>query len=231
MNFMAAMTSVDTSGVSSATARGATVIEKWMYDLMNFIGSRMNKNVNLYELPATVFAERLTVLWNSFQAAYAARALAGELDKATSTNISESSRNPASSAIKFDSTENLISQRRDASCVNWKWFGVLLPNCSLVLLSVTFAGLVLRYLSIAPDIVCEQFDNVESLCSNANSRNDNAWGWRGQHYRMIYQYESGTHIQVSPVGAIALTANDRRDVIYDRARRYKQHETILDCTR
>ncbi|KAF3006632.1 hypothetical protein E8E13_007746 [Curvularia kusanoi] len=88
-NVMNTMTSVDVIGVSSPAGRGATVMEKWLYDPSNFIGTHMYDNVNLYELPADVFAERLTILWNSFfQSTYAARALAGNLEKATSTNIS-----------------------------------------------------------------------------------------------------------------------------------------------
>jgi hypothetical protein len=44
-------------------------------------------NINFYELPASILAERLTLLCN-----YAVRALAENLDKATPTNMSTRSR-------------------------------------------------------------------------------------------------------------------------------------------
>ncbi|KAF1929983.1 uncharacterized protein M421DRAFT_419017 [Didymella exigua CBS 183.55] len=116
VNHMNTMTSVDTIDVTSLT-RGATIMEEWMFDPVNFIGVCMYDMVNLYELPAEIFAEQLTILWNSFfQSTYATRALSGNLDEATSTNITSNSEDI--DPVAFKPTKSLVSQRRDAYCVN-----------------------------------------------------------------------------------------------------------------
>lgn len=141
-NLVITITSVDTIAVSSP--RGATVMEKWMFDPSNFIGTHMYDNVNLYELSPDLFAERLTILWDSFfQSTYAARALAGKLDKATSTNVTWE----GDFQLLFNTTESLTSQHQNVHRINWKWFGV---HSHLL---TAYAGLVLRYLSVAPDII------------------------------------------------------------------------------
>ncbi|KAF2628777.1 hypothetical protein BU25DRAFT_430599 [Macroventuria anomochaeta] len=214
---MNTMTSVDTIGVSSVTARGATVMEKWMYDPTDFIGSRMYGNVNLYELPVETFAERLTILWNSFfQSTYAARALAGNLDKATSTNMTGEDN----SAIVFNTTESLTSQRRDVYRVNWKWFGVLL-SCSLVLLSAACAGLVLKYLSIAPDII-GYASSLTMLSPYVPTPTGGTTLHGLERTALLHDLpvRLGDVCPNEPVGAIALAANDGRVVGLDRRRWY-----------
>ncbi|KAJ4381852.1 hypothetical protein N0V86_003218 [Didymella sp. IMI 355093] len=217
-NHMNTMTSVDTIGVTSPT-RGATVMEKWMFDPTDPIGVRMYDMVNLYELPAEVFAERLTILWNSFfQSTYAARALATNLDKATSTNITGNS--PTEAFISFNATETLASQRRDVYRVNWKWFGVLL-SCSLVLLSAAYAGLVLKYLSNAPDII-----GYASSLTMLNPYVPTPTGGTTLHglERTALLHDMPIRLgDVCPneqVGAIALAANDGRVTGLDRRRWY-----------
>lgn len=216
-NVMNYMTSVDTIGVSSPTARGATVMEKWMFDPSNFIGAHMYDNVNLYELPADVFAERLTILWNSFlQSTYGARALAGNLDRATSTNITSEDR----TMVLFNGTESLASQRRDVYRVKWKWFGVLL-SCSLVLLAAAYAGLVLKYLSIAPDII-----GYASSLTMLNPYVPTPTGGTTLHGLERAALLQNLPVKIGdvcpndPVGAIALAANDGRVVALDRRRWY-----------
>jgi hypothetical protein len=218
MNLMSTITSVDTVDVSSPTAHGATVMEKWMYDPTDYIGS--GYWVSLYELPVEVFAERLTILWNSFfQSTYAARALAGKLDEETSPNIGESS-GVYGSAISFNKTENLVSQRRDVYRVNWKWFSILL-SCSLVLLSAAYAGLVLKYLSIAPDII-----GYASSLTMLNPYIPTPTGGTTLHglERTALLHDLPVRIgdvcPDEPVGAIALAANDGRVVGLDRRRWY-----------
>ena len=215
-NLMNTMTSVDTVGVSSPT-HSATVMEKWMFDPSNFIGAHMYDNVNLYELPTDVFAERLTILWNSFfQSTYAVRALAGNLDKATSTNMTGED----TSAIRFNTTESLTSQRRDVYRVNWKWFGVLL-SCSLVLLAAAYAGLVLKYLSIAPDII-----GYASSLAMLNPYVPTPTGGTTLHglERTALLHDLPVRLgDVCPnesVGAIALATNDGRVRGLDRRRWY-----------
>lgn len=217
MNLMVTMTSVDTIGVASVTARGATVMEKWLLDPSNFIGAHMYSNVNLYEVPPDVFAERLTILWNSFfQSTYAARALAGNLDKATSTNIT----GDENSVITFNTTESLTSQRRDVYRVRWKWFGVLL-SCSLVLLVAAYAGLVLKYLSIAPDII-----GYASSLTMLNPYVPTPTGGTTLHglerTALLHNLpvRLGDVCPNEPVGAIALAANDGRVAGLDRQKYY-----------
>lgn len=215
-NLMNTMTSVDTIGVSSPTARGATVMEKWMFDPSDLMG--MYSNVNLYAIPSEVFAERLTILWNSFfQATYAARAVAGNLGKATSTNITG---NPTEPAISFNTTESLVSQRVDVYQVKWKWFGVLL-SCSLVLLCAAYAGLVLKYLSNAPDII-----GYASSLTMLNPYVPTPTGGTTLHglERTALLHDMPVRIgdvcPDEPVGAIALAANDGRVAGLDRRRWY-----------
>lgn len=216
-NLMSTMTSVDTIGVTSATARGATVMEKWMFDPTNFIGAHMYDNVNLYELSEDVFAERLTILWNSFfQSTYAARALAGNLDKATSINITSEDM----SAVLFNITDSVVSQRRDVYRVRWKWFSVLLV-CSLVLLAAAYAGLVLKYLSIAPDII-----GYASSLTMLNPYVPTPKGGTTLHGLERTALLQGLPVRIGdvcpddPVGAIALAADDGRVVGLNRRRWY-----------
>ncbi|KAF1363387.1 hypothetical protein EJ07DRAFT_163253 [Lizonia empirigonia] len=202
-NLMNTMTSVDTR-------------RKWMFDPSDFMG--MYSNVNLYAIPSDVFAERLTILWNSFfQATYAARAVAGNLGKATSTNITG---NPTEPAISFNTTESLVSQRVDVYQVKWKWFGVLL-SCSLVLLCAAYAGLVLKYLSIAPDII-----GYASSLTMLNPYVPTPTGGTTLHglERTALLHDMPVRIgdvcPDEPVGAIALAANDGRVAGLDRRRWY-----------
>ena len=214
-NLMNTMTSVDTVDVASSAAHGATVMEKWMFDPSDLMG--MYENVNLYTLPTDVFAERLTILWNSFfQSTYAARALAGNLGTATSTNITRSSMQ----TITFNTTESFASQRVDVYRVNSKWFGVLL-SCSLVLLFAAYAGLVLKYLSLAPDII-----GYTSSLTLLNPYVPTPTGGTTLHglERAALLHDLpvrlGDVCPNEPVGAIALAANDGRVVGLDRRRRY-----------
>ncbi|KAH6633213.1 hypothetical protein C7974DRAFT_167704 [Boeremia exigua] len=216
-NLMSTITSVDTIGVSSATSRGATVMEKWIFDPSNFIGTHMYDNVKLYEIPADVFAERLTILWNSFfQSTYAARALAGNLDKAVSTNITGEDVSP----IQFNTTESITGQRRDVYRVRWKWLGVLL-SCSLVLLVAAYAGLILKYLSTAPDII-----GYASSLTMMNPYVPTPTGGTTLHglerAALLHdlQVRLGDVCPNEPVGAIALAANDGRVIGLDRRKYY-----------
>lgn len=221
MNLMNTITSVDTIGVSSAMARGATVMEKWMYDPTDFIGRNMYQNVNLYEVPVDIFAERLTILWNSFfQSTYAARALAGNLDKTKSDNHTLSSGSVGSTWISFNATEALVSQRHDVYRVNWKWFGILL-SCSLVLLTAAYAGLVLKYLSIAPDIV--GYASSLTMLSPYIPTPTGGTTLHGLERTALLHdlpVRLGDVCPNEPVGAIALAANDGRVVGLDRRRWY-----------
>ncbi|KAF2264690.1 hypothetical protein CC78DRAFT_463206 [Lojkania enalia] len=140
---------VDNIGVGSAAARGSTNMEKWMADPWDFIGATY-ENVDLYKLPASVLSERLAILWNTFfQSTYATTALGGNLPK----NLTELSDNLGSPSLAFNETQGSI--RSEASTIyktNWPWFVVLLIS-SIILQIAAYAGLILKYLTLAPDII------------------------------------------------------------------------------
>ncbi|KAF3048542.1 hypothetical protein E8E11_008630 [Didymella keratinophila] len=215
-NLMVALSSVDTIGVADARVRGSTNMERWLMDPASFIGAG-GDNVKLYTLPPDLFAERLTVLWNTFfQVTYATRALAGYLDTAISSNITDAFGNQ----ITFNTTQSLVSQQVIIYRVNWKWFSVLL-SCSLVLLCAAYAGLVLKYLSIAPDIV-----GYASSLTLLNPYVPTPTGGTTLHglERTALLHDLpvrlGDVCPNEPVGAIALAANDGRVTGLDRRRWY-----------
>lgn len=216
-NLMTTLSSVDTIGVAAARVRGSTNMEAWLMDPENFIGATGGVNVDLYQLPVDVFADRLTILWNTFfQATYASRALAGNLDKATSMNITDN----LGTNITFNSTQSLVSQRVDVYRVNWRWFSVLL-GCSLVLLCAAYAGLVLKYLSIAPDIV--GYASSLTLLSPYVPTPTGGTTLHGLERTALLHnlpIRLGDVCPNDPVGAIALAANDGRVVGLDRRRQY-----------
>jgi hypothetical protein len=217
-NRMATMPTVDNAATTNKAVRGSTVMERWIVDTSNFIGGGAYDNVKLYELPADVFASRLTILWNSFfQATYGTRALAGNLDKATSMNVTGDSMG---STLSFNATESTFSQRRDVYRVNWRWFAVMLA-CSLVLLVAAYAGLVLKYLSLAPDII-----GYASSLTMLNPYVPTPTGGTTLHglerAALLHNLpiRIGDVCSSEPVGAIALAADDGRVVGLDRRRWY-----------
>lgn len=151
-NEMSYMPTLDNYNVGSASARGSTNMEKWMSNPEDFIGARYD-NVQLYKLKPEVFAERLTILYNTFfQSTYGTRALGGNLPKnLTQTGLVLGA--PSGANITFNGTEaNTLHQTKEVYKTNWKWFSALLV-CSLVLLFAAYAGLVLKYITLAPDII------------------------------------------------------------------------------
>lgn len=125
--------------------------EKWMADPTDFIGWR-NGAVSLYKLNPEVFSQRLTILWNTFfQSTFATSALAGPLPEnvmRTGTLASGLSTN-----VTFNSTQaDVIQAAVPVYKTNWKWFVALLCS-SLVLLIASYAGLILKYITLAPDII------------------------------------------------------------------------------
>lgn len=151
-NEMLFLPTLDNYNVGSAAAKGSTNMEKWIYNPEDFIGARYDK-VQLYKLPPEVFAERLTILYNTFfQSTYGTRALGGNLPKnLTQTGMLVSSASNIN--IIFNGTEaNILMQTTLVYKTNWKWFAALLV-CSLVLLFAAYAGLVLKYITLAPDII------------------------------------------------------------------------------
>jgi hypothetical protein len=143
---------VDNFGVGSAAARGSTNMEKWMADPTNFIGATY-ANAELWRLSPEVFSDRLTILYNTFwQSTYGTTALGGSLPK----NLTETGKlvgTSETSNITFNGTEaQILKQTLPVYKTNWKWFSALLV-CSLILLAAAYAGLVLKYITLAPDII------------------------------------------------------------------------------
>jgi hypothetical protein len=141
---------VDNVGVASAQAKGSSNSEKWMADPTNFIGATYD-NVKLYKLDPDVFAQRLTILWNTFfQSTFATTAIGGALP----TNLTDTGLLLGQTGIiTFNATQADILKKTDPVYkLNWKWFGALLVS-SLVLLVAAYAGLILKYITLAPDII------------------------------------------------------------------------------
>jgi hypothetical protein len=150
-NLMSGMPRVDNINVGSPSARGSTNAEKWMADPTDFIGARYD-NVQLYKLDPEVFARRLTILWNTFhQSTFATTALGGALPRnLTQTGLLTSGFAPN---ITFNGTQaEILQQTLPVYKTNWKWFVALLFS-SLVLLVAAYAGLFLKYITLAPDII------------------------------------------------------------------------------
>jgi hypothetical protein len=150
-NLMAYMPRVDNMNVGSPSARGSTNAEKWMADPTDFIGARYD-NVKLYKLDPKVFGDRLTILWNTFyQSTFATTAIGGALPK----NLTQTGLLTAGfgANVTFNGTEaNVLKQTAPVYKTNWKWFVALLFS-SLVLLAAAYAGLILKYITLAPDII------------------------------------------------------------------------------
>jgi hypothetical protein len=151
-NEMVYMPRLDNYNVGSAGARGSTNMEKWMMNPSDFIGVRYD-NVDLWRLSPELFGERLTILYNTFwQSTYGTRALGGSLPD----NLTETGKliGPSyGSNITFNAVEaNIIRQTLPVYKLNWKWFTALLV-CSIILVAAAYVGLVLKYITLAPDII------------------------------------------------------------------------------
>jgi hypothetical protein len=150
-NLLSNLPRVDNVNVGSPSARGSTNAEKWMADPTNFIGARYD-NVKLYQLDPDLYAQRLTILWNTFhQSTFATIAIGGALPK----NLTQTGLLTAGfgSNVTFNGTQAEIRQQTAVVYrTNWKWFVALLFS-SLVLLAAAYAGLVLKYITLAPDII------------------------------------------------------------------------------
>jgi hypothetical protein len=150
-NMMLTLPRVDNLGVGSPSARGSSNAEKWMADPTDFIGLRYD-NVELYKVDPDVFSQRLTIIWNTFyQSTFATTALGGALPKnLTQTGLLTSD---FGSNVTFNGTQaNILQQTLPVYKTNWRWFVALLFS-SLVLLAAAYAGLILKYITLAPDII------------------------------------------------------------------------------
>lgn len=132
---------------ASSGSRGSTNAEKWMFDPWNFI-SDSYANVDLYKVPPPLLAERLTVIWNTFwQSTYATTAIGGNLPQ----NLTMLSEN--SPSLTFNATRaTIIDDTKQLYKINWRWFTALLVS-SIILQIAAYVGLVLKYITLAPDII------------------------------------------------------------------------------
>ncbi|KAL5118570.1 hypothetical protein ACEQ8H_003585 [Pleosporales sp. CAS-2024a] len=152
-NLMSVLPRVDNIVVGSPSARGSSNAEKWMADPTNFIGATYD-NVQLFKLDPDVYARRLTILWNTiYQSTFATIALGGALPKNLTQTGLLVNPNGFSPNITFNGTQaHVVQQTLPVYKTNWKWFVALLFS-SLVLLAAAYAGLILKYMTLAPDII------------------------------------------------------------------------------
>ncbi|USP81570.1 hypothetical protein yc1106_08844 [Curvularia clavata] len=151
-NQMMHMPIMDVYKVSMPQARGSTTLERWIKDPSNFIGQWAG-NVGLWTLSPAEFGDRFTILYNTFwQSTYAMPALAGNVPAST---LETGWMNDTTTTFNtsFVPTEAfLTTDTKSAYKTNWKWFTALLV-CSVILLIASYTALVLKYITIAPDII------------------------------------------------------------------------------
>jgi hypothetical protein len=135
--------------------KGSTTMEKWIGDPSNFIGLGF-VNVELYKLSPQAFGERLTILYNTFwQSTYGTRALGGNLPASVMETawLNTTQTTDSVSSVKFVATDaDVLQKTKPIYKTNWKWLTALLV-CSIVLLAAAYSGLVLKYITLVPDII------------------------------------------------------------------------------
>ncbi|CAN9085292.1 unnamed protein product [Alternaria alternata] len=135
--------------------KGSTTMEKWIGDPSNFIGLGF-VNVELYKLSPQAFGERLTILYNTFwQSTYGTRALGGNLLASVLETawLNTTQTTDSVSSVKFVATDaDVLQKTKPIYKTNWKWLTALLV-CSIVLLAAAYSGLVLKYVTLVPDII------------------------------------------------------------------------------
>lgn len=92
------------------------------------------------------------MLWNTFQqSTFATTALGGVLPRSlVQTGIVQA---PDGTNVTFNATQaNVVQQTNLVYKTNWKWFFARV-FCSLLLQTAAYAGLVLKYITLAPDII------------------------------------------------------------------------------
>ncbi|KAH7135982.1 hypothetical protein B0J11DRAFT_176211 [Dendryphion nanum] len=138
---------VDQFAVVDAGSRLSSNAEKWMVNPWKFIDATPG-NVDLQNLSLPILGERLGIVWNTFwQSTYATNALAGNLPQ----NLTELAI--LDRTMSFNATSvNVTSEPFTTYKTNWIWFSTLLI-CSIILQIAAYAGLVLKYLTLAPDII------------------------------------------------------------------------------
>ncbi|KAI8935267.1 hypothetical protein NX059_007856 [Plenodomus lindquistii] len=146
------MPSLDNWNVGSPSARESANMERWMMKPSDFIGVDFSK-AQLWQLSPEIFSERLTILYNTFwQSTYGTRALGWNLP----TDLAQTGILVSPlyvSNITFNSTAtSVLLNTAPVYKTNWKWFTALLV-CSLVLLTAAYVGLILKYITLAPDII------------------------------------------------------------------------------
>lgn len=134
--------------VSDGTGN-ATDAENWIADPWDFMGLRYG-NVDLYKLSPVQLSERLTVIWNTFwQSTYATSALGGNLPK----DLTILRSIPSQANLQFLETKaQTVDKRTRIYKTNWQWFTALIVS-SVILQLAAYTGLILKYMTLAPDII------------------------------------------------------------------------------
>ncbi|KAH8886965.1 hypothetical protein GQ53DRAFT_726877 [Thozetella sp. PMI_491] len=136
----------------SGNTQPSTAEERWIYDPYTFTSPQRDNatHVDLWKLSPETLAERLEILYNTLlQVSYANRALSGRLPLDLSTLSGSTGLQ-----LKFDGTPaniTVVISDGQYRC-NWGWFVALLVSAVLLQLAAC-AGLVLKCMTLAPDIV------------------------------------------------------------------------------
>ncbi|EFQ86230.1 hypothetical protein PTNB73_04601 [Pyrenophora teres f. teres] len=212
---------MDAYNVRFPVLRGSTTMEKWIYDPSNVIGVG-SKYVDLGELSPDIFAERLTVLYNTFwQSTYGTRTLGGNLPM----SILQTGRLDAAESgpnISFVASEaKFVDYGNPVYKVSWKWFTVLFI-CSMILLAAAYTGLVLKHITIAPDIIGYASSlTIMNPYLLTPTGGTTLHGLQRSALLRELPVRIGDVCPNDPVGAIAFAKNDvGRVAALDRNRRY-----------
>ena len=140
--------SVDTVGVVGQGTKGSTYTERWLVDPSNFMGAQ-DQFVDLNGVPLDVLSQRLTIIFNTFfQTTYATTALGGNLPNNLSSLASLRQPN-----LVFNNTQaRLMDDPYRVYKTRWSWFTALLVS-SIILQVAAYVGLILKYITLAPDII------------------------------------------------------------------------------
>lgn len=210
----------------TSTPDQSSMTEIWMYDPPNVFltgiglgtdpATTRSSWADLPQLGSILLGERLTAVWNTFyQSTYAASALTGSIPK----NLTELAH--LLQPILFNEMQSATAENQDIAVVHWPWL-VAFVFSAVILQIAAIAGVVLKYLSLAPNVV--GYASSLTLMNPYISVPTGATTLNGLERAVLLsrvRVEIGDVCPDEPVGAIALTeADDERVGRLDRNRLY-----------
>ncbi|KAJ9666245.1 hypothetical protein H2201_003679 [Coniosporium apollinis] len=143
-----------TLGYREVESMGSTKLEKWMNDTSLVFGRYNDDFMSLHRLGPRVVSEKLTTALNTlWQATYATLYLGGGLPSAQSELDSLAAlKYPLNISNILPATAYVTELDGDVYVTNWGWIVLLLVASSVLQIAATTA-LILRYLTLAPNLL------------------------------------------------------------------------------